>query len=37
MIPQVVKLLAGITALLVAVTSLYIAVSGDDAPPPRGD
>ena len=28
------RLLAGVTALLIAITSLYLAVTGNDAPPP---
>ena len=33
MIPQVAKLLAGVTALLIAITSLYLAVSGGGSDP----
>jgi len=36
MIPQVGRLLAGITALVIAITPIYLAISGDDAPPPSG-
>ena len=36
MIPQVGRLLAGVSALLIAITGLYLAISGDDAPPPSG-
>ena len=34
MIPQVGRLLAGFTALVIAITPIYLAISGDDAPPP---
>ena len=33
MIPQVAKLLAGVTALLIAVTGLYLAVTGGGSDP----
>ena len=36
MIPQVGRLLAGVTAFIIAITGLYLAISGDDAPPPSG-
>ena len=33
MIPQVAKLLAGVTALLIAITGLYLAVAGGGSDP----
>ena len=33
MIPQVAKLLAGVTALLIAITSLYLALAGGGSDP----
>ena len=34
MISQVGRLLTGFTAFVIAITGLYLAISGDDAPPP---